>query len=478
MVHKNLKTVAGCLTRVTCNISAPEGADTALSAYLVYEGEPRPATMESASVIIFPAVPYGHYAYEVRCGGKPVAFGHLLVRPSAFPHTDGVVDFELTADLTTTDAATVEVNLTPGPRGPQGVQGPQGEPGPTGPQGEKGEPLSYADLTPEQRTELATPALEALVGRAVYTLDAAPATSGECDAMALAADLLPQGSPLAAVVVPQVQNSCTRPLYLAAYAEQNGSKQLLGISTRAVAWQQGEDVRWCFYPAITIPAGYKLELFLAATRADVGATTTTAPGERIATLSIEQGSCSIRYQGTWYSTRTPYVGLEIAHTTDTSAHITPAEREAWNAAADIPWTATAKGAMALGEGTVISDNNGGNCIALGKGASASDGLSVAIGNFAQAEYSTVAIGTATAALSNGVAVGANAIAYEGSVAIGRGAKSSANGIAIGNGAISSDNIILLKTANLELYIHAEGMAVVTEELGVLEIPWTKFAAGK
>lgn len=136
MGHKNLKTVAGCLTRVTCNITAPEGVDKTLTAYLVYEGESRPATMESADVIIFPAVPYGHYAYEIRCGGKPVAFGHLIVRPSAFPHTDGVVDFELTADLTTTAAATVEVNLTPGPRGPKGDTGPTGE---TGPQGERGE---------------------------------------------------------------------------------------------------------------------------------------------------------------------------------------------------------------------------------------------------------------------------------------------------------------------------------------------------
>ncbi len=145
MSHKNIKTVAGCLTRVTCDITAPEGTDTTLSAYLVYEGESRPATLESAGVIIFPAVPYGHYAYEVRCGGKPVAFGHLLVRPSAFPHTDGIVDYTLAADLTTTDAARVEINIAPGPRGPQGEKG------------EKGDPLTYADLTAEQKAELIAP---------------------------------------------------------------------------------------------------------------------------------------------------------------------------------------------------------------------------------------------------------------------------------------------------------------------------------
>ena len=120
MSHKNIKTVAGCLPRVTCDISAPEGTDTTLSGYLVYEGESRPATLESAGVIIFPAVPYGHYAYEIRCGGKPVAFGHLLVRPSAFPHTDGVVDYSLAVDLSTAEAALVELTLTPGPRGESG----------------------------------------------------------------------------------------------------------------------------------------------------------------------------------------------------------------------------------------------------------------------------------------------------------------------------------------------------------------------
>ncbi|MBQ7021935.1 MAG: hypothetical protein IJN29_00005 [Akkermansia sp.] len=159
-MHKNIKTVAGCLTRVTCDISAPEGTDTTLCAYLVYEGESRPATLESAGVIIFPAVPYGHYAYEVRCGGKPVAFGHLLVRPSAFPHTDGVVDYTLAADLSTTDAAQISLTIAPGPRGPQGEQGPQGAPG------EKGAPLTYADLTPEQRAELVAPLLS---GENTYT---------------------------------------------------------------------------------------------------------------------------------------------------------------------------------------------------------------------------------------------------------------------------------------------------------------------
>ena len=119
-MHKNIKTVAGCLTRVTCDITAPEGVDTTLTAFLVYEGESRPATLESADVIIFPAVPYGHYAYEIRCGGKPVAFGHLLVRPSAFPHTDGVMDYSLAVDLSTAEAAHVELTLTPGPRGESG----------------------------------------------------------------------------------------------------------------------------------------------------------------------------------------------------------------------------------------------------------------------------------------------------------------------------------------------------------------------
>lgn len=38
--------------------------------------------------------------------------------------------------------------------GRTGAQGPQGETGPAGPQGEKGDPLSFDDLTPEQKAEL------------------------------------------------------------------------------------------------------------------------------------------------------------------------------------------------------------------------------------------------------------------------------------------------------------------------------------
>lgn len=45
----------------------------------------------------------------------------------------------------------------PGPRGCRGPAGPPGDAGPPGPQGEKGDPLTFADLTAEQRTELTGP---------------------------------------------------------------------------------------------------------------------------------------------------------------------------------------------------------------------------------------------------------------------------------------------------------------------------------
>lgn len=47
-----------------------------------------------------------------------------------------------------------------GERGEQGMPGPQGEPGATGPKGDKGAPLTYSDLTDEDKAELIAPVEE------------------------------------------------------------------------------------------------------------------------------------------------------------------------------------------------------------------------------------------------------------------------------------------------------------------------------
>ncbi|MDO5472692.1 MAG: hypothetical protein Q4F35_05080 [Akkermansia sp.] len=136
-MHKNIETVAGCLTRLTCEVITADGATPPeLTAYVLIEQQSYPARQEPDGVLLFPAVDYGQHLYEVRADGKPVLFGHLLVRPSAFPQDSGVVDYALAIDASQVDGAKITLTLTPGPRGPKGDTGPTGE---TGPQGERGE---------------------------------------------------------------------------------------------------------------------------------------------------------------------------------------------------------------------------------------------------------------------------------------------------------------------------------------------------
>ena len=348
MAHKNLKTVAGCLTRVTCNITAPEGADTALSAYLVYEGESRPATMESAGVIIFPAVPYGHYAYEIRCGGKPVAFGHLLVRPSAFPHTDGVVDFELTADLTTTDAAMVELNLTPGPRGPQGEQGPQGETGPTGPQGPQGAALTYVDLTAEQKAELVAPLEYEEVEESARTLTGTTSGAFKWAQVCLNHEPALTGE-LRRVTIPCRTTASTEmttaPRYLTLWEEQeDGSWVRLADSANAVAQTVGAESVWEFAPGVLLTPGRKLRVGLLSYPGEAWSAVSSSVIGAMGVVDATDASCYVENTSGEHQRfgvdMTFTVCQRVArfapatHATDTTAHITPAEREAWNAAAE------------------------------------------------------------------------------------------------------------------------------------------------
>ncbi len=123
-MHKNIETVAGCLTRLTCEVITADGATPPeLTAYVLIEQQSYPARQEPDGVLLFPAVDYGQHLYEVRADGKPVLFGHLLVRPSAFPQDSGVVDYALAIDASQVDGAKITLTLTPGPRGPQGDTG-------------------------------------------------------------------------------------------------------------------------------------------------------------------------------------------------------------------------------------------------------------------------------------------------------------------------------------------------------------------
>ena len=125
-MHKNIKTVAGCFTRVSCNMTMTDGSAAELTAYVEIEQQQHAAQKEGDSVLIFPAAEYGQHLYEIRVNGKPLIFGHLLVRPSAFPVAGGVVDYTLDAELGSAEVLAIDLSATPGPRGPQGEKGEKG----------------------------------------------------------------------------------------------------------------------------------------------------------------------------------------------------------------------------------------------------------------------------------------------------------------------------------------------------------------
>lgn len=115
----NIKTVGGCVTRLTVNVTAPEGVTTALTGFVRVQGVPQPAQVIEPGVLLLPAAEPGEYLYEVRAGGRVAAFGHLLVRQSAYPATGDTIDAQIDADLTQSGGI-FAVTLTEGARGKEG----------------------------------------------------------------------------------------------------------------------------------------------------------------------------------------------------------------------------------------------------------------------------------------------------------------------------------------------------------------------
>lgn len=119
------------------NITA-EGDAPAVTGGVLVNGRNVPMVVGTDSVLLIPVLPPGVYLMEVRCGGATVLYSELEVLPSPLGQADGVVQWDVDADLTQ-GVATVNVVLKEGPQGRQGIQGPQGEKGDTGEKGEKGD---------------------------------------------------------------------------------------------------------------------------------------------------------------------------------------------------------------------------------------------------------------------------------------------------------------------------------------------------
>lgn len=119
------------------NIAA-EGDAPAVTGGVLVNGRNVPMVVGTDSVLLIPVLPPGVYLMEVRCGGATVLYSELEVLPSPLGRADGVVQWDVDADLTQ-DVATVNVVLKEGPQGRQGIQGPQGIQGVQGEKGEKGD---------------------------------------------------------------------------------------------------------------------------------------------------------------------------------------------------------------------------------------------------------------------------------------------------------------------------------------------------
>ena len=148
------------------------------------------------------------------------------------------------------------------------------------------------------------------VPEVIQVLETRPDDVGNWNAWRLSADVVPHGVLLSGFVVPQVQNSSTTALYVAVYLrEENATRGLLGRSASAKTWSQGEDVSWEFAEPFEVPAGFGIEIYLAASLEAIGAHSAERPAVQMRSYILGSGSCACRYDANWYTNRTPYLGF-------------------------------------------------------------------------------------------------------------------------------------------------------------------------
>lgn len=148
------------------------------------------------------------------------------------------------------------------------------------------------------------------VPEVIETLESRPADLGNWNAWRLSADVVPHGVLLSSLVVFGAQNSSTTPLYVAVYLrEQNATRGLLSRSVSAQTWETGQDVIWEFVEPIEVPAGYGIEIYLAESLSAIGTNSAERPSAQMRSYILPSGSCSCRYDASWYGSRTPYLGF-------------------------------------------------------------------------------------------------------------------------------------------------------------------------
>jgi len=348
IMHQNIKTAAGAKTRLRVNFILPEGVEEPPEArFFLDAGGGRTLEVraeEGGGAYVFPALEAGHYAYEFVAAGSPTVFGHLLVRPSALPQDGAELDAAMDVDLAV-QPPVIELTMTPGPRGEKGEPG---EPGASayeawlaaGHDGSEAEFLDSLRPTPDEAEAAAERALYELEPVGMSTQEGA--SNATCQWIELDAQHVPQGKLERISLRARSAGNPASTSYLGLWelGEDGATWSYLGSSTNNPAQAANAMAEWLFDEGIVL-SGRKLRIMAQAARSDAWA---AGPTLGVRTSSAPEGDATMAYRnGQGYAflpeleiavqrRRDKYAPL--SHAEDAAAHVTPEEREAWNAKAD------------------------------------------------------------------------------------------------------------------------------------------------
>ncbi|MBQ7023046.1 MAG: hypothetical protein IJN29_05655 [Akkermansia sp.] len=497
MINENIRLVAGAARRWRLSLVREDSSPVDLSAYRFYGGAASRyrkefRTMETVStapdevILQLPPLPYGErWHHQIYMQDSATSREWLILSGSidvlerlgedAAASTIAEAESYLRCTLSSTTDELEGTFLEAGPRGPQGEQGPKGD---KGDPGADGAPLTYADLTAEQKAELVSTLAQEQVE---LTGTTGPGTADMCIRWAqisLAHEPGLEGA-LREVAIP-CRNSASAELDLQPrhlglwYEAADGSWPLLAVSTAPATQVPGQVTTWPFAGVPMVP-GRKLRVRLLAGAAGTWEDSPLVLGGR----GVADDSDGCYVQNTSGSSQNyklevrftvsagvdrfapaAHVADEVAHWTveqkrvleqslvaadvhiqDQTAHITEQERTTWNEAAarEVPeaYTLTAEEVRAVvpiaWQGTGKMPTIVVGAVAFGLSATAKGAYCVAVGYEASVRE------------DYGVALGYNAtVRAEGAVAVGEVAVCDGmRSVAIGHFAKSQDDDLIV-----------------------------------
>lgn len=426
---------AGQTGKLIFNITAPEGADTALNGALAVKGKAVPMDTSVPGRVYIPPVAVGCWPYEIRCGGVTVLHGELDVAPSPLGNMGGEVVWQVDADLNQ-PLAVVNIIQNPGPAGRDGRDGKsayelwldaghvgslddflnslQGTTGQDGAPGKDGEAPTAEDVAA---------ALLPMISAELAYEGPAAANNWHANYFMLGENYLPQGTALVElgyrVRFDSLSGCTTDPVYLGVWerAETGDDWEPRGVSLNTQVQALSTDMLWQFDPAAVRLSGRPIRCCLMATRED-GWRTDLTMGLRV-TDTTAANTAIVYNDQTWqkipkYFLR-GYKPVDLSggpyapasHVSDTTAHLTAEEHSKLT-------TLLQNGSNSGGSNSGGGNSGDGNFEDTGHilGGTAEDSTCTATGSGAQASvYRSTATGFgAQASSSYATATGSGAIA--------------------------------------------------------------------